>query len=290
VSSLVLPLACAALEGERLGVGGGESSKCQFHDAISDRQIQHIPSPLLRSDRAFRLLAASARCAACCSFCLSRSSFSRLVRAAAPLSFCDPFLAALLASSLAAGSGDSLCLDSVSEECDPVRSLFELPLWLFQVLAAGVSSGRKLSYSSDSSRVRLPREPISLLSSIALLSISSSSYAPLLFMVALLFVLSLILALLVFLRLVSRFEDRGDERLELGSWMGTYREDFGLEKEICQPSLPCSPMLQTEHSQTRLPLIQSRYVLLLVVGVDQGQTHPFEALMILWNSGLHCSQ
>jgi hypothetical protein len=85
-------------------------------------QVCALPSPLLRSDRAFRLLAASARCAACCSFCLSRSSFSLLLRAAAPRSFCvvDPKI--LAASSVAVGSGDSLCFDMVSDECEPVRN------------------------------------------------------------------------------------------------------------------------------------------------------------------------
>ena len=79
----------------------------------------------------------------------------------------------------------------------------------------------RLSYSSDSSRVRLPRDPISRLSSIALLSISSSSYAPRLFMVARRFVLSLCFAVLSFLPAISGFEERGDDRLEAGSGTGT---------------------------------------------------------------------
>lgn len=90
-----------------------------------------IPSPLLRSDRAFRLFAASARRNACCSFCLSCISFSRLLRAAAPLSFCEAILPVpfvLFEASCPGGSGDSLCLDTVEDELDPVRCRLLLAL------------------------------------------------------------------------------------------------------------------------------------------------------------------
>jgi hypothetical protein len=93
-----------------------------------------IPSPLLRSDRAFLLLAASARCAACCSFCLSRISLSRLVLEGGarrevwfePRCVVDP----LFAASPEVGSGDSLCLDTVEDELEPVRRRFVFLFWL----------------------------------------------------------------------------------------------------------------------------------------------------------------
>lgn len=47
-------------------------------------------------------------------------------------------------------------------------------------------------------------------------------------MVALRLVLSLCLDLPSFLRVVSGFEDRGDDRVEVVSGIGRYREDFGL--------------------------------------------------------------
>jgi hypothetical protein len=65
VSALVLLLPYA-LEGDRLGVGGGESD----YSLISTETVRNsgAPSTRLLSDRAFLLLAASARMAACCSF------------------------------------------------------------------------------------------------------------------------------------------------------------------------------------------------------------------------------
>lgn len=76
-------------------------------------------------------------------------------------------------------------------------------------------SGSGESYSSDSSRVRLPRDPISLLlSSMARRNISSSSYAPRLFIVARLLVASLSLFLASFLRGASAVEDKGEDRPE----------------------------------------------------------------------------
>lgn len=99
VSPLPLPgLVSTAFDGERPGVGGGESST------------------LLRSDLALRLLAASALCAAASCFCLSRSSFSRLFLAAAPRSLV-PFLPRMTLSP----SGEGLFEASVLLE--PVRRL-----------------------------------------------------------------------------------------------------------------------------------------------------------------------
>ena len=68
------------------------------------------------------------------------------------------------------------------------------------------------THSSPSSLDRFPRVPISLLSSIALLSISSSSYETLLFMVALLFAGSDSLLLLSFL--FGSLEDKEEAREE----------------------------------------------------------------------------
>lgn len=89
------------------------------------------------------------------------------------------------------------------------------------------------AYSSISSRVRFPRVPISLLSSMALLNISSSSYAPLLFIVALLLVLpSDCLFLPSFLRDISEADVRGEDLVDTASGTGRYREDFGLDRIV----------------------------------------------------------
>ncbi len=86
-----------------------------------------LPSPLLRSDRAFRLFAASARCAACCSFCFSRSSFSRLFRAAVPRNLLLLLAPDLLLGSSPDGSGDWLCFETVEDESEPVRCRLGFP-------------------------------------------------------------------------------------------------------------------------------------------------------------------
>lgn len=79
-----------------------------------------LPSPLLLSDLACRLLAASALAAAACSFCLSLISRSRVVFAAAPRKFCLLLLPVRVGiPSMVAG--DWLRLDAVSEELEPVR-------------------------------------------------------------------------------------------------------------------------------------------------------------------------
>lgn len=79
-----------------------------------------MPSPLLRSERAFLLLAASALCAATCSFCLSRISLSLLFRAAGTRreAWLEVRLVAapLDAVSPGVGSGDTLCFDTVEED------------------------------------------------------------------------------------------------------------------------------------------------------------------------------
>jgi hypothetical protein len=79
------------LVGDKVGVGGGDSVKKLSSDTELERERgwgawvlervrlisrAHVPSPRLLSDLAFRLLAASALCAAS-SFCRSRRSFSR---------------------------------------------------------------------------------------------------------------------------------------------------------------------------------------------------------------------
>lgn len=95
---LLLDFASTPFEGERPGVGGGESSTLRL------------------SDLALRLLAASAFCARTSCFCFSRSSFSRLFLAAAPRSFV-PFLP----SNTLSPSGEGLFDASVLLE--PVRCL-----------------------------------------------------------------------------------------------------------------------------------------------------------------------
>lgn len=85
--------------------------------------------------------------------------------------------------------------------------------------------------SSDSSRVRFPSDPVSLLSSMALLSISSSSYAASrLFMVARRFVLSEHALCIDFpsLRLdLSRLDDEEQASGEEASRTGRYCEHRG---------------------------------------------------------------
>jgi hypothetical protein len=81
VEALLLEERC--FEGEREGVGGGESGGVSMRTCPWEGLS--IPSPLLLSDLALRLFAASALAAARSALCLSRISFSLLLRAAAPL-------------------------------------------------------------------------------------------------------------------------------------------------------------------------------------------------------------
>jgi hypothetical protein len=133
VSALSFPFcreAARAFEGDIDGDGGGES-KSVVSLILTGLQAVLVdsPSPRLRSDRALRLLAASARAASCCSFAFSRASRSLLFFAAAPRSDCLLFDAVRDVPSSVPG-GEPLRWDS--EETDPVRCLFKtcFELWM----------------------------------------------------------------------------------------------------------------------------------------------------------------
>jgi hypothetical protein len=102
--------------------------------------IANIPSPRLLSDLAFRLFAASALCAAR-SFCLSRCSFSRWLRAAVPLIFLTPLLP--FAPSFEESSseifweGERVAFDG-DRESDDVLRLLDVVLTLNPVVSNGV--------------------------------------------------------------------------------------------------------------------------------------------------------
>lgn len=110
-------MAWTAFAGDIEGVGGGESECVLANWVGMAAMLCCSPSTLLRSDRAFLLLAASALCAAASCFCFSRISFSRLFRAAVPRSVV-PFLPA---ASFSAGSGEPLFFEEESELVEPVR-------------------------------------------------------------------------------------------------------------------------------------------------------------------------
>jgi hypothetical protein len=127
VSGLDFPftetVAARCLDGEREGVGGGESifSDQYCPSSYTLGNLEHsIPSPLLLSDLACLLFAASALAAAACSFCFSLISRSRLFFAAAPRRFCLP-LAPVRVGISSMVAGDWLRLDAVSEELEVVR-------------------------------------------------------------------------------------------------------------------------------------------------------------------------
>lgn len=137
-----------------------------------------LPSPLLLSDLAFLLLTASARWAAANSLCCSLSSFSRWFLAAAPRIFWDsfPFRPADLALVVSATPGDlDLPRGEIEPELEVVRWRLEFCFTLPLLLERQTGEGGHKTHSSLSSLARLPNDPISLLSSIALRSISSSS-------------------------------------------------------------------------------------------------------------------
>lgn len=118
-------------------------------------------------------------------------------------------------------------------ESEDVLRLFAVALILtwWSAITSVLEQQRK-AYSSDSSRVRFPSDPVSLLSSMALLSISSSSYAASrLFMVARRFVLSEHALCIDFpsLRLdLSRLDDEEQASGEEASRTGRYCEHRGL--------------------------------------------------------------
>lgn len=134
-----------------------------------------IPSPFRRSARPFRLLAASARSR---SRSLSRCSFSRWLRAAAPRGFC------LGAAFLELSSSDSKTGEPLGD-LDPVRCrLTSIVTLAIRVSNWHVHCWRSgCTHSSLSSRLRFLRLPFSasgtapscLLSSKTFRSTSSSS-------------------------------------------------------------------------------------------------------------------
>lgn len=119
------------------------------------------------------------------------------------------------------------------KESEDVRRLLEAVLTLETAISSAI---RRVfhgsAYSSDSSRVLFPNEPISLLSSIALLSISASSYAASrLFIVARRFPFREPALCLDFPSLfldLSRFDPEEEGSGEDASRTGRYRDDRGL--------------------------------------------------------------
>lgn len=131
-----------------------------------------------------------------------------------------PVKSDLLFESSCSPSGLSLRFEGADEEFDPVRGRLGFCLRLNGVSTMATNERKLPTHSSDSSRVRFPSVPTSLLSSIDLRTASASSNVLRLFIVARRLVLSRMAFLFSFFRDCSAFEFEGEDRWDEGSRTG----------------------------------------------------------------------